>query len=609
MLVVNVIERSELSKVSPSQMFLSLGSKVVCVEYPDALEQVLKSTYSDSLCDGAHYDEKITVEWVSNSLSDSFEIFDTLGNLTPEVGLWELPKALLQRIGRIGAQTYSAGLALEADLIAFEGHPVLVLETGAPGRTIATASLVDFSVPFIGSDWGLMDCESLSVAAPQKALILDEWCLANSGSFFGSFPSAKCEDAIAGVVMPALTHEVASSVPIQIFPHFEEGAGFTLSVIEPEEAAMRLSKCILNRGMLVSGGFDVAEKAANQAIALSIKFGAPEQLAKLREIIEVIVTDKVPPSTIRRMSKAFGGAESRSDTVVSVPPQATPLNKKRRLSIGMATYDDYDGVYFTIQSLRLHHADALTDAEYIVIDNNPTGRCAKALKALETVIPGYRYVPYHQSVGTAASRERIFAEAVGEIVMVLDCHVLLAQGSLHSLNEFFRCNPNSRDLIQGPMLQDDCISVYTHWEPVWDQGMLGTWAENPVWKKTTDPFDIPLQGLGLFACLRSAWPGFNEGFRGFGGEEGYIHEKFRQRGGRTLCLPDLKWLHRFARPTGVPYPIKWEDRIRNYLLGRYELDLSTDDVIEHFNEHVGSQVTKQVQERLSREMNIETETR
>ena len=68
------------------------------------------------------------------------------------------------------------------------------------------------------------------------------------------------------------------------------------------------------------------------------------------------------------------------------------------------------------------------------------------------------------------------------------------------------------------------------------------------------PFEIPMQGMGAFACRREAWPGFNPRFGGFGGEEGYIHEKFRQAGGRTLCLLFPRWAHRFGRPAGVPYP-------------------------------------------------------
>ena len=75
-----------------------------------------------------------------------------------------------------------------------------------------------------------------------------------------------------------------------------------------------------------------------------------------------------------------------------------------------------------------------------------------------------------------------------------------------------------------------------------------------------------MQGLGVFSCRKDAWLDFNPRFRGFGGEEGYIHEKFRQSGQRCLCLPSLRWLHRFGRPNGVPYPLTVDDKLRNYLL-------------------------------------------
>ena len=39
--------------------------------------------------------------------------------------------------------------------------------------------------------------------------------------------------------------------------------------------------------------------------------------------------------------------------------RTSPKHEHPDLTIGMATYDDFDGVYFTIQSLRLHHAEVM----------------------------------------------------------------------------------------------------------------------------------------------------------------------------------------------------------------------------------------------------------
>src|SRR5690606_30355244 len=97
-----------------------------------------------------------------------------------------------------------------------------------------------------------------------------------------------------------------------------------------------------------------------------------------------------------------------------------------------------------------------------------------------------------------------------------------------------------------------------------------------------DEFEIPGLGCGLIACRKTAWPGFNPDFRGFGGEEMYLHEKFRQRGDRCLCLGFLKWVHKFARPGGVKYPLSRWSKVRNYVLGHQELGLPLDRVYEHF---------------------------
>jgi hypothetical protein len=104
---------------------------------------------------------------------------------------------------------------------------------------------------------------------------------------------------------------------------------------------------------------------------------------------------------------------------------------------------------------------------------------------------------------------------------------------------------------------------------------VGPWADDP-------PFEIPAQGLGLFTCRKEAWLGFNEHFRGFGGEEWYIHDKFRQAGHRVMCLPFLRWVHRFGRPGGTKYTLSLWNKVRNYVIGHNELGLPLDRLKEHF---------------------------
>ena len=254
----------------------------------------------------------------------------------------------------------------------------------------------------------------------------------------------------------------------------------------------------------------------------------------------------------------------------------------------MATYDDFDGVWFTIQAIGMYQAQVIEHLSFLVIDNNPEGVTAPALRELQSWLPHYRYVPFDGYRGTAV-RDLVFREAEADIVCCVDSHVLLRPGALAHLLDWFDAHPESKDLLQGPLLHDDLQVGPTHLEPTWGAGMYGQWGrDSRIDDPDCGPFEISMQGLGLFACRKDAWPGLNPRLRGFGGEEGYLHEKIRQRGGRVLCHPQLGWLHRFSRPAGSPYPNTWVDRVRNYHIAWSEIGWDLAPVGSHFRELLGS---------------------
>ena len=38
-----------------------------------------------------------------------------------------------------------------------------------------------------------------------------------------------------------------------------------------------------------------------------------------------------------------------------------------KLTIGLATYDDYNGVYFSVQALRMYHPEMMQQTEIIIV--------------------------------------------------------------------------------------------------------------------------------------------------------------------------------------------------------------------------------------------------
>ena len=118
--------------------------------------------------------------------------------------------------------------------------------------------------------------------------------------------------------------------------------------------------------------------------------------------------------------------------------------------------------------------------------------------------------------------------------------------------------------------------------------MYGIWALDDAGRyPSCPPFPIPMQGLAAFACRKDAWLGFHPQFRGFGCEEWYIAEKYRRAGHQAICLPGLRWVHRFNKPKDLPVgnpPPTVEDKVWNYLLAFREFGMDPTPMIEHFGQ-------------------------
>lgn len=260
-----------------------------------------------------------------------------------------------------------------------------------------------------------------------------------------------------------------------------------------------------------------------------------------------------------------------------------------KLTIGMASYNEYQGVYFTVQALRIYHSDIFKngDAEILVIDNFGDDLLADWCK--DWGAPQVRYERCTEITGTSYPRNKVFDLAKGEYVICVDSHVLLMPGALDRLWE-------GDDLVQGPMIANNLVSWYTHWDVDKKLGMFG-----PLVKDfPSEPFEIDAMGLGLFGCRKDSWLRFNESFRGFGGEEIYIHQKYRNAGRKVLCLPWMQWAHFFKAGKGKQlvqptYPLKRNDMIRNLLIGWREVGLPVQRIYDHYGKNVVSRVSEEIE--------------
>ncbi|MDH4041172.1 MAG: glycosyltransferase family 2 protein, partial [Gammaproteobacteria bacterium] len=217
----------------------------------------------------------------------------------------------------------------------------------------------------------------------------------------------------------------------------------------------------------------IALNDKDRALGIADELLAGGQLPTMAEslvwLLRLQVSDPAQARTVLGLSDDAASDEKTvpdpaDDNPPANIPEATPKGPPRRLCIGMATFDDYDGVYFSVQALRMYHPEILDQIQILIIDNNPAGAAAEKLKELDCYIPNYRYVPESKVVGTAI-RDRIFQESNAEFVLVMDCHVFIVPGALARLLEYLDAHPDSPDLLQGPLLHDDLRTISTHFAP------------------------------------------------------------------------------------------------------------------------------------------------
>lgn len=252
------------------------------------------------------------------------------------------------------------------------------------------------------------------------------------------------------------------------------------------------------------------------------------------------------------------------------------MNKK--LTIGFACYDDVEGAFFTLGALRLYHYNYLDDIELLVVDDFPTK--TEGLQGL-CELSNARYIHEPTNRGPARAKNNVFKHATGDYVLLVDSHVLLADTALDGIFDGIFYDLIKKDMWVGPLLNEMGHVVATHLEPKWRGAFYGTWNvdEEIVNGKVKE---VPMHGAAFMLMKRENWPKFSPHFEGFAGEEGYIHEKVRMHGGKIICNPKLKWMHRFVRGKPISFKLDNADRVYNYLIAFHEIKYDVNEVVAFF---------------------------
>lgn len=178
----------------------------------------------------------------------------------------------------------------------------------------------------------------------------------------------------------------------------------------------------MNARNLADGGFRAITGFARQVPAVTLRYGGFDQLQGTADVLARFLLDGgLDAAAGRRFLSLFAPGPPPTELIVApssaVPapkkyqiPAPTPRREPKKLTVGMATYDDYYGVYFSLQALRLYHPEILDATNFLVVDNHPDGPCSEGLKAwrapLHTIATFHSIPTRARRYATASSQRR-----------------------------------------------------------------------------------------------------------------------------------------------------------------------------------------------------------
>ena len=250
--------------------------------------------------------------------------------------------------------------------------------------------------------------------------------------------------------------------------------------------------------------------------------------------------------------------------------------KQPKLTIGMACFDDPQGVWWTLSAIRQYHVDiAREDVDLLVINDHPSfSQDLMNMCALTKT----RLVHKPKNRGPAHAKNSIWENAIGSHVLMLDCHVLLGKNSVDYILDAIDKDEIKQDMWCGPLRGEGGSVIATELDPELRGDFFGVWSV----KDADKVHEIGAHGSAYALMKKEHWPTFSNNFRGFAGEEIYIHDKVRKNGGKVVYHPSLGWVHRFPRFGPVPYTLTLNDKMHNYCIAAYESGWNVLQMREYF---------------------------
>ncbi len=374
---------------------VSLHDQAVELRYPHCVAADIEFIYRDSIAARAPSSSSIVVEQAADG---RFTINAEGDQLVADLTRGDLPTFVMDVVVRGLIKDLTSAVALHAGAVAYKGRAALIVGATGAGKSSLVAWLIANNFDYLTDEIALYFAETATILGLPRALVLKPGA-ASKVEALASYRGARSVPGGDHVMLrPDFVRPMESKphpCDLIVFPEFAAGSELHVEPLSAAQTALRLVGNNLNARNLPDGGFGALANLGRQAPGLILRYGDFDQLQGTADVLmRLLLEDRLDAAEGRRFLSLFA-RQAESAAPVAAPaeaepaqipekkypiPAATPRREPRKLTIGMATYDDYDGVYFSVQALRLYHPEILEEAEILVVRNHPDGPCAQSLR-------------------------------------------------------------------------------------------------------------------------------------------------------------------------------------------------------------------------------------
>ncbi|MCI5142392.1 MAG: hypothetical protein D3909_11890, partial [Candidatus Electrothrix sp. ATG1] len=350
--------------------YISFCGQTVEIYYPDQAVEILDLSFPES---SPQLVGTIITTLHVHSTGNLFFVTENEKKISAGLDQIDLALFIAARTSYILGQKMSNGIAVQGEAVHQNKNGILILERPGLRKTLLTFWLLSQGygyltthLAFFPNDSTLLKALPLISHVKNNALNDLQLC-STSQEFEELIPSDKNDALFSYKSFNKGVFPVHLPLSLILFVEHSDKAPFSLDPLSPGRAAQRLMTHVTNRHNLKMHGFRDIANLTRQIPSLVLRYSTCGQFERVLDpIINCILESECKPELLNSFINLFyqvaenkfkfqlsSSDQTESPEKKKTPPEKNPIPKatpskfRRKLTIGMATYDDFDGVYFS----------------------------------------------------------------------------------------------------------------------------------------------------------------------------------------------------------------------------------------------------------------------